>query len=244
MKVLQSVCGSLKGAVTLMGLSEPVTSYPDASRYLDDLFDLANQRYFGNMLPKVVVTIQSSPRAYGHFTTDNRWHVECDGKKEINIGAGTLDRNIKNVLATLIHEMTHYYCHLNGIKDTSRSNTYHNQRFKKEAEARGLIIGHHEKYGWTLTEPSPELACWIEEMDFPDIRIARNEREPTGNNGGLSGGEGDTTGGSGIVPKKKKSSTRKYQCPLCLCSIRATRAVNILCMDCNRQMVTEDTDDA
>ncbi|MEG0214999.1 MAG: SprT-like domain-containing protein [Hungatella sp.] len=179
---------------------EAVTSYPEASRYLEELFDQANAHYFDQELPKVVLTIQSSPRSYGHFTPDDRWHVEFDGKKEINIGAGTLDRSIKNVMATLIHEMTHYYCNLHGIKDTSRSHTYHNKSFKQEAETGGKQMG-------TDGDGS----------------------------GGLRGDEGDT-------PKKKRSSTRKYECPMCLCSVRATSEVRILCMNCNRQMVVADRD--
>ncbi|MEG0368614.1 MAG: SprT-like domain-containing protein [Hungatella sp.] len=223
---------------------EAVTSYPEASRYLEELFDQANAHYFDQELPKVVLTIQSSPRSYGHFTPDDRWHVEFDGKKEINIGAGTLDRSIKNVMATLIHEMTHYYCNLHGIKDTSRSHTYHNKSFKKEAEKRGLLISHHDKYGWTLTQPSAELEEWIEEMGFPDILIARNEGAETG--GKQTGTDGDGSGGlrgdEGDTPKKKRSSTRKYECPMCLCSVRATSEVRILCMNCNRQMVVADRD--
>lgn len=41
----------------------------------------------------------------------------------------------------------------------------------------------------------------------------------------------------GETMRKKPSSTRKYQCPKCGNSIRATKDVNILCMDCNEQML-------
>lgn len=44
------------------------------------------------------------------------------------------------------------------------------------------------------------------------------------------------------VPAKKKSSTRKYVCPKCGMSVRATRAVRIACMECgNIQMEAVDT---
>ena len=36
--------------------------------------------------------------------------------------------------AGAVHEMVHYYCQINNIQDTSRGNTYHNKRFKEEAE--------------------------------------------------------------------------------------------------------------
>ena len=48
-----------------------------------------------------------------------------------------------------------------GIKDTSNNGVYHNRRFKEQAEAHGLTVDHHEKYGWTITSPSEELLDFI-----------------------------------------------------------------------------------
>ena len=43
--------------------------------------------------------------------------------------------------------------------------------------------------------------------------------------------------GNGTVTKTKKpSSTRKYICPCCHQSVRATKAVNIICGDCMEKM--------
>ena len=50
-----------------------------------------------------------------------------------------------------------------------------------------------------------------------------------------SGNEPGTDGDES--PKKRPSSTRKYLCPVCGNSVRATKDVNILCMDCNVQMI-------
>lgn len=58
--------------------------------------------------------------------------------KEINIGAESLQRTVPEIIATLRHEMVHYYCCVNNIKDTSRNGAYHNERFKTECEKRGL----------------------------------------------------------------------------------------------------------
>ena len=139
-----------------------LTSYNRVAGYLNKLFDLLNDHYFENALVRPTITIQSTPRAYGHFSMRNDTWVSVTGNSnEINIGAGTLARPIENVCATLLHEMVHYYCHVNGIKDTSRGNTYHNKRFKEIAESHGLIVGHDEKYGWTLTSPSDDLIEFI-----------------------------------------------------------------------------------
>ena len=139
-----------------------LTSYNRVAGYLNKLFDLLNQRFFESVLSRPTITIQSTPRAYGHFSMrDDTWVSVTGSSNEINIGAGTLARPIENVCATLLHEMVHYYCHVNGIKDTSRGNTYHNKRFKGIAESHGLKVSHHEKYGWTITEPNDELLTFV-----------------------------------------------------------------------------------
>ena len=153
-----------------------LTSYNRVAGYLNKLFDLLNDHYFENALARPTITIQSTPRAYGHFSMrDDTWISVTGSSNEINIGAGTLARPIEDVCATLLHEMVHYYCHVNEIKDTSRGNTYHNRRFKEVAESRGLVVEHDEKYGWTITSPSDDLIEFILQNDLSDILITRNE---------------------------------------------------------------------
>mgnify|MGYP000220075057 CR=1 FL=1 len=68
--------------------------------------------------------------------------------------------------------MAHLYNLVHGIRDTSsQSGAYHNKRFKATAEAHGLVIDHHEKYGWTITSPSEELLDFIIFMGWQDIQM-------------------------------------------------------------------------
>lgn len=120
-----------------------LTSYNRVAGYLNKVFDLLNAEFFENALSRPTITIQSTPRAYGHFSLrEDTWVSKLGGTHEINIGAGTLARPIEEVAATLLHEMVHYYNYENGIQDCSRGNTYHNRRFKAAAEAHGLIVEH------------------------------------------------------------------------------------------------------
>ncbi len=158
------------------------TNMQRSIQYLNKIFKVLNQEYFDNTLPTPIITIQSTPRAYGHFTPWDAYRIknakgEISGAVEINIGAGTLDRPIENVTATLLHEMIHYYCYLNDIKDTSRGNTYHNKRFKIEAEKRGLVIEYDSRIGWSVTSPSEVLIDLIIACGFDDIHIGRNDFE-------------------------------------------------------------------
>lgn len=209
-----------------------LTSYNRAAGYLNKIFDLLNEEFFENTLSRPTITIQSTPKAYGHFSLrEDTWVSKLGSTHEINIGAGTLARPIENIVATLLHEMVHYYNYINGIQDCSRGNTYHNKRFKAAAEARGLNVDYSERYGWSHTSPADELLDFVLENGLTDILISRNE---------FTGFQITGTGahsGTGITPPCKTSSTRKYICPCCGNSVRATKLVNIACLDCDEQML-------
>lgn len=209
-----------------------LTSYNRVAGYLNKLFDTLNAEYFESALSRPTITIQSTPKAYGHFSLRDDCWISKNGKThEINIGAGTLSRPIEEVAATLLHEMVHYFNYEQGIQDCSRGNTYHNRRFKDAAEAHGLLVQHSDKYGWSHTAPSDSLLDFILENGFTDILINRNE---------FSGFQITGTGthnGTPFGTTPKKSSSRKYICPCCGMSVRATREVNIGCLDCGVKMV-------
>ena len=210
-----------------------LTSYNRVAGYLNKVFDLLNARFFENALSRPTITIQSTPRAYGHFTlNDDTWVSKIGASHEINIGAGTLARPIEEVCTTLLHEMVHYYNYVCGIQDCSRGNTYHNKRFKQAAEQRGLRVTHSDRYGWSHTEPTEELLDFVIENELTDILINRNDGM-----GFYIGKTGTHSGGVEITGKPRTSSTRKYVCPHCGMSVRATRTVRIACMDCDEQMV-------
>lgn len=122
----------------------------EITEFLEHAYGVLNEVYFESSLPPVVITVQSSPKAYGHYTTWDAWRQDEKGYREINLGAESLNRPIEFTIATLIHEMVHHYCAMAGIKDTSRGGTYHNKKFKAEAEKRGLVIGYDIK--WRLSK--------------------------------------------------------------------------------------------
>lgn len=209
-----------------------LTSYNRVAGYLNKVFDLLNAEYFENALSRPTITIQSTPRAYGHFSLrEDTWVSKLGGTHEINIGAGTLSRPIEEVAATLLHEMVHYFNYQNGVQDCSRGNTYHNKRFKAAAEAHGLNVEHSDKYGWSHTSPSDSLLDFILESGLTDILINRNEY------GGFRVTGTGAHSGTSVGTPPRTSSTRKYICPCCGMSVRATRTVRVACIDCDAPMV-------
>lgn len=205
-----------------------LTEYNRVSGYLNKIFAALNATYFENALAKPVITIQSTPRAYGHVSVVKVWHSDEEERHELNIGAGTLNRPIENVVATMLHEMVHLYCMQNGIKDTSRGLTYHNKNFKREAEKRDLHIEHDPRIGWSCTEPTPALVEWCINQQLDEIRVCRMDAIRTVPPAG--GTNGSPT--SDPRPPKKPSSTRKYICPCCGSSVRATRDIKLICGEC------------
>ncbi len=205
--------------------------------YLEKIYRDLNTDKFGGELEEPIITVQSTPRAYGHVTYGKVWKSKDNQKYELNMGAGTIGRPIEETVSTMLHEMVHIYNIMHGIQDCSRNNTYHNKKFKAKAEEVGLVIDHDPRIGWSITSPSDALILYIAEKGWEDILINREEgyRIPIGGKKGK-----DTGNPEGEEPKKKPSSTRKYICPCCGNSVRATKNVNIMCMDCNKQMVIEE----
>lgn len=216
------------------------TSYNRTITYLTKVFKYINEYFFNNELETPVITIQSTPKAYGHFTPWKSWTTAKDGEQigqvEINLGAETLNRPIENTVATMIHECVHYYCYLHNIKDTSRNGSYHNKRFKAEAEKRGLTISYDGRIGWSITEPGEDVINFCIEYNLQDIFIHRNGAYymPAGGTKGTHGKAG--AGEDGEEPKKKTSNSIKWVCPECGMIARTTKICRMMCMDCMKEL--------
>ena len=191
---------------------------------LEKMFTFWNQHYFNGDLnaPVITLTPDHRGRSYGWCTIHKVWsdsRTDKVGYYEINICADQLNRSIEEITGTLLHEMVHLYNLQIGVQDCSRGNTYHNKKFKEEAERRGLIITRADKIGWSITTINDETARIIKEKKFTDIRLKRCQM---------------TTSST-----KPKQSMRKYVCPCCSLIVRATKEVRIKCIDCDEEMLLE-----
>lgn len=200
--------------------------YIETVAYLGKLYDYANGKLFGGELVKPVITVQTDERnkTNGCWSVGKVWkeNGEDEGEHELNMTAQQLNRPIGEIAATLIHEMCHQYATIHEMKDTSRSGNYHNKLFKKIAETHGLNVECVPKIGWSHTTLTDETAAKIAAFmaENPPTVIYR-----------LPIMKSQIT---------KNTSTRKYVCPVCGQSVRATKRVNIMCMDCNAPMAEEE----
>lgn len=183
---------------------------------LEKAFGLLNLDFFSNELPATVITLVPSSKVYSRYTSDGACH-------QIMISVGALEQHEAGVLTLILHEMTHEYNDLiANVVDTSNKGTYHNKRFKEAAETHGLVATRSEKYGWSHTEPSHELFAFMNRHNDLKVTITRINIEPK------------------HEPKQSiQTHHRKYTCPCCGNSVRATKQVNIICGDCGVQMSTE-----
>lgn len=198
---------------------------------LEKIFRAVNADLFNGEVEEPIITIQSTPTAYGHCSVFKTWQVKGEDRHELNISADYLNRPIENTVATLIHEMTHLLNLQRGIQDCSRGGSYHNKRFKEEAEKHLIHIDYDPRIGYSVTSPTEELIEYIINKGFEEILMNHGNGLAIGISGGKSGGNG------GLTIGPKRSSTRKLQCPVCGNSVRATKTVNIICGDCMKKML-------
>jgi hypothetical protein len=209
------------------------TKMSRAVSQLEHIYNALNTDFFDDVLPVPIITVQSKPGTYGHCSVAKVWQRPDGNTYELNIAAEVLNYPIEETLDTMIHEMVHLFCRENGIKEVSRGGKYHNGRFKAEAERRGLECYQEGQYGWN-TRPSDRLVEYALSKDWNEIMIGRNHTFPGIRTGATGIGQ---TGAENPGGGKRPSSTRKLQCPCCGNSVRATKAVRIMCMDCMRQMI-------
>lgn len=241
-----------------------ISDFSDRILELENMYRRLNELVFAKRAKRidlpVFVTIQSrgKRRAYGWCYVVPNW-VASDGETrvayEINIAAETLGRPLEETFITLAHEMVHLYNAQEGIKDTASRSDRHNKKFGATCDLIGLANKADDYLGWTThcpwSESSDELHELLDayrEEGRPELlQVNRMDEKGViwkpgkGETGGVGGEEGAGEGGEN-KPKKKKSNQRKYVCPKCGTSVRATKNVRVMCADCMELMVLEESD--
>lgn len=197
-------------------------------------FHLLNDKLYGGSLNEPAILIQHqgtrTKNVYGWCTINKIWRTEDKriSKYEINITAEYLNRDITEVIQTLIHEMVHLYCSENDIKETSRNGNYHNKKFKDYAERVGLNVEKSKSSGFNITSLRPETKIMIEQLnlDREAFIMKRYTWEDE---------EAD--------PEKEKEPTKRrkkdvWTCPTCKKpNIKSNDELNIICGKCMSKFI-------
>ena len=134
-----------------------------------------NNWLFEGKLKEPVLLVQSSARAGmragGWFAGGKVWQNKETGETfpEITVAAEGLNSSVHWVLSVLVHEMVHYWCKQNGIKDTSKSG-YHNKKFKDAAEKFLLkcVDKPCPKRGFQCSEATEKLKNFFDMLDLDE----------------------------------------------------------------------------
>lgn len=205
----------------------------DSINELHRAFHIFNKVYYNNKLPEPAILIMAQgnrKNMFGWCTVKEVWRNEnlSDKRYEINLIAEYLFLPLEDIMATLLHEMVHLHCLVNGIKDTSRGGTYHNKRFKVTAEIHGLNIERDDEIGWSLTQVNNLTKSIIKEYGIkaeafslyraPSETIQEVKEE---------------------IYQPKLIKTRKkqkiYICPGCGTKIKSSKEIQIKCIHCNQE---------
>ena len=191
-------------------------------------FDVCNDKYFAGLVARPVITIAQGAkvRAYGWVSVAPVWHEIAGEKKahELNISSEFLSRPFAEVVTTLMHEIVHLENLRNGVQDVARSGSRHNKKFADCADAHGMT-GYKDddfsKVGFKAKLTEETAADLILSLAFlkDAITLSRD-----------------------VNPDKikgKKSNVLKYACPCCGSSVRATKEIAILCIECDEAMILD-----
>lgn len=176
-------------------------------------------------VPDVVATLAGSESTWGHIAY-NRWERSDQTRvHELFISGENLERGAVAVLGTLLHEAAHGINHTQGVQGTSRQGRYHNKRFKKQAEALGLIITHAASIGWSHTEvPEHTAQKWSKELAMLDEAITAHRKQTPITT---------ATGGSNNGHALTCACGRKIRC-----SAKVYAQAPIICASCNQEFTT------
>lgn len=119
---------------------------PETAAALDNMYAKLNGMYFDDLLPTARITVRNTKRIYDCCS------IRKDGENyEILMCAGTLEKSVPEIAATMLHAMVHIYCAESEIVETCQNGRYHNAKFKTECEDRDLAVEYDRANGHVHT---------------------------------------------------------------------------------------------
>lgn len=103
---------------------------------LQQAYEHFNKALFGGILPNALITLQRRKGTYGYFAGARFHHDDGRAADEIALNPSTFaNRPVKDIVATLVHEMVHLWQHHHGEPGRGR---YHNREWAAKMKDAGL----------------------------------------------------------------------------------------------------------
>lgn len=187
---------------------------------LEFIFRILNEERFQTQLAMPKFRVIETDKEW-------QWKVERVGGEGIFVIATcekNLMKDIRIVIADMLHVMVHMYCAKEGIRDTCKNGWYHNSLFAVAARTRGLIVEQHQVYGVSTVDVQPEvyevvMSRYKDRASLKDmVSRHRTKRKET------------------ITNKRGRENNKRYECPICGCKARASATALLICGKCNTYM--------
>lgn len=194
-------------------------------------YDTLNKALFGNALPNALITLQRRKRSYGYFAA-NRFGRE-DGRTADEIAlnpAHFKNRPVREILATLAHEMVHLWQHHHGKPGRNR---YHNRQWANEMKSIGLRptdtgreggkeVGEHMHHividGGAFAKATDRLLAMGFAIPWSEVQVGEEDESPEG----------------AAAPQARRAASKsgkrvKYVCPKCQLAAWAKHDAKLMC---------------
>ena len=103
---------------------------------LQQAYEHFNKALFGGTLPNALITLQRRKGTFGYFAGARFRHEDGRQADEIALNPATfIERPVKEILGTLVHEMVHLWQHHHGQPGRGR---YHNRQWADKMKELGL----------------------------------------------------------------------------------------------------------
>lgn len=214
-----------------MNIQTPVVPDPTHVTYLNltEAYDYLNAELFAQKLPFCLITLQRKANCRGYFAGSRFKHRNGTGvTDEIALNPSTFEeRNTRDILSTLAHEMAHLEQHHFGKPGKGG---YHNTQWAEMM----LVIGLKPV---SLDQPGKMVGNKVTHEIVPGARFDRVCAKLLERGVQIDWVEAWTEGGKAKAAKKLKV---KYSCPQCGVNCWAKPECRFLCGECDEPMEAED----
>lgn len=186
------------------------------------LFHYYNKKLFLNELPNCILNFSRKSKANGFFAPD-RWNKGAITKHEISLNPESLKRPVKETSGTLVHEMVHLWQQEKG--NPSRTG-YHNREWAVKMNDIGLIPdnGKGGETGQSVSHNIDPNGAFLKAFkSLPKDLKLPFECLPEPEN------------------KKVTKSKTVFICIGCDCKAWGKPSLNLICADCDLQMIVENS---
>lgn len=204
---------------------------PTAATYgdLNRAYAFFNDRLFGNRLPDCLITLQRHKGARGYFSPERFQSKGGEVVDEIALNPEHFGRTAREILSTLVHEMTHLEQQHFG--KPSRGG-YHNKQWATFMKAVGLHPSDTAAPGGK--ETGQFISHYIIEGGAYDVAFAEFEK------GGFTDLFMDHTPEGEAAKKrraKKNASKTPFECETCGLKAWAKPGASLWCGECQQPMI-------